>query len=140
MLGRCAPPIPLGGPCVDNDDFCGDGVCDTDAGVCRSLTLVAKAGAACDKTSGLVCDPTLGFNCNTAGTCDASGDGSVGTACFGSDLQRGCDAGLYCDQSTSDDPGTCRAFLADGAACNLSRECASGNCMDGACGGRPCLE
>lgn len=140
VLGRCAPPTPPGGPCVDNDDFCSDSVCDPDAGVCRSLTLVAKAGAACDRTSGLVCDPTLGFNCNLDGTCDASGDGSEGTACFSSDLQRDCDAGLYCEQSTSDQPGTCRAFRADGAACDYSRQCASGNCMDGACGERPCLE
>jgi hypothetical protein len=58
-------------------------------------------------------------------------------------LQRGCDAGMHCakaDQSTSDDPGTCRAFLAEGAACINDQDCGSGNCMDGACGGRPCLE
>jgi hypothetical protein len=143
VLGRCQPPIAPGGACVDSDDFCSDGVCDTDAGACRRLVLVATAGAACDKANGLVCDPTLGLHCNGAGTCDASGDGREGTACFGSDLQRGCDAGLHCakdDQSTSDDPGTCRAFVADGAACNDDQDCASGNCMDGACGGRPCLE
>lgn len=140
-LGQCALPIPTDSPCVDGDDFCGDGVCDTTAGVCRRVTLVATAGAACDKTTWLVCDPTLGFHCNAGGTCDASGDGREGTACFGSDLQRGCDAGLYCaDQSTSNEPGTCRPFVADGAACNNSQDCASGNCMDGACSGRPCLE
>jgi hypothetical protein len=142
-VGQCALPIPPDSPCVDDDDFCKDGVCDSTAGVCRSLTLVAKAGAACDKATWLVCDPTLGLRCNAAGTCDGSGDGSEGTACFGSDLQRGCDAGLYCaepDQSISNDPGQCRPFVADGAACNNNEDCASGNCMDGACGGRPCLE
>jgi hypothetical protein len=143
VLGRCALPIPVNGACVDGDDACRDGVCDTTAGACRSVTLVATAGASCNKTTWSVCDPTLGFHCNTDGTCDGSGDGSAGSACFGSDLQRGCDAGLYCakpDQSTSNDPGICRAFVADGAACNNSQECASGNCTDSVCGGRPCLQ
>jgi hypothetical protein len=144
VLGQCALPLKFDGPCADGDDVCSDGVCDTEVAACRSLTLIATAGAACHQTTWSVCDPTLGFHCNfTTNTCDASGDGSEGSACFGSDLQRGCDAGLYCakpDQTSSDDPGTCRPFVADGAACNNNQDCASGNCMDGACGGRPCLE
>jgi hypothetical protein len=143
VVGQCAPPIPSDGPCVDGDDFCSDGVCDTALGACRHVTLVAEAGAACDKPAGVGCDPALGLHCNAAGTCDASGDGSEGSACFASDLQRGCDAGLYCakaPETTSDDPGVCRAFVADGAACSDKRECASGSCTDGVCGGRPCLQ
>lgn len=144
VLGQCALPIPPDSPCVDGDDVCSDGVCDTNVGACRSVTLVATAGAVCNKTTWSVCDPTLGFHCNAVGTCDASGDGSEGTVCFGSDLQRGCDSGMYCArpaQSTSNDPGICRPLMVEGAACDSNQECASGYCgSDQRCGGRPCLE
>ena len=143
VLGQCALPIPPDGPCVDGDDFCSDGVCDKSLGACRHLTLNAEAGAACDEAAWAICDPTLGFHCNVSGTCDASGDGSEGSACFGSDLQRSCDPGLSCAkaaESTSNDPGICRAFVADGGACNNGKDCVSGKCTNSVCRGRPCLQ
>jgi hypothetical protein len=142
-VGQCVLPIPADGPCVDVDDFCSDGVCNPDMGACRHLPLVADAGAACGEVAWSLCDSTLGFHCNSEGTCDASGDGSEGSACFGSDLQRSCDAGLNCAkaaESTSNDLGICRAFVADGGACNNGKDCVSGHCEDGVCGGRPCLQ
>ena len=142
-LGRCAAPIALGSACVDSDDVCSGGMCDSVAGVCQAVTLVAKAGAACDKAARLICDPTLGLHCNAAGTCDSSGDGSEGSVCYTGDLQWGCDPGLFCakaPQATSDVPGTCRALLGDGEACERSDSCLTGNCAAGVCGGRPCSE
>ena len=142
-LGECALPLAPGDPCLDGDDVCTDGFCDTDAGACRAVTLVAKPGAACDKAELSICDPTLGLHCNTSGTCDASGNGHEGALCYTGDLQWGCDPELYCakpDQATSNDPGNCRPLLADGAACTSSATCLSGNCLDSVCGGRPCLE
>jgi hypothetical protein len=142
VLGHCVPPIAPGGACVDGDDFCSAGMCDRAAGACRSVTLVAKSGGACDKVNGVICDPTLGLHCNAAGTCDASGDGREGSACYTGDLVRSCDPGLFCAKpadATSDVPGVCRALLADGATCDRPTSCASGNCEASVCGGRPCF-
>jgi len=142
-VGQCAKPIATNSACTDGDDFCSDGVCDSEQQLCKAVTLVTKAGAACDKAAFVVCDPILGLRCNAAGTCDASGDGSEGTACFTGDFQWGCDPGLYCakpEQATSDVPGICTELLAEGAACSSPNHCTSGQCLTGLCVGRPCLE
>jgi hypothetical protein len=142
VLGECALPIPLNMPCVDGDDVCDGGLCDTGSHLCRSVTLRKEAGQTCDEDAFTYCGPLQGLRCGPDGTCQGSGDGSQGSACFSSDLQRGCDAGLYCAKAagtTSADPGQCQPFLADNAACNSSSDCLNGNCENDVCGGRGCL-
>jgi hypothetical protein len=142
VLGECASPIPLGMPCVDDDDACATGICDTASQLCRSVTIRKEAGQACDEEAFTYCGPLQGLRCGLDGTCHGSGDGREGSACFSSDLQRGCDAGLYCAKAagtTSVDPGQCQPLLPDGAACDNASNCLSGNCENGVCGGRGCL-
>lgn len=141
VLGQCALPIPVGMPCADGDDVCEGGFCDSDSRVCQSVTVRKAAGQACDEEAFVYCGPLQGLRCDADGTCHGSGDGSNGSACFSSDLQRGCDAGLYCAKAantTSADPGQCQPFLADGAACTSASQCLSGNCENDVCGGRGC--
>lgn len=142
VLGECALPIPVGMPCVDDDDVCEAGLCDTDTHLCHSVTVRKEAGQACNEDAFTYCGPLQGLRCGPDGTCQGSGDGSEGSACFGSDLQRGCDAGLYCARAAdlaAADPGKCQPFLADNAACNSASDCLSGNCEGDVCGGRGCL-
>ncbi len=142
VLGECAPPIPVDMPCVDGDDVCEGGLCNTASHLCQSVTVRKAAGQACDEESFSYCGPLQGLRCNPDGTCHGSGDGSEGSDCFSSDLQRGCDAGLYCAKAagtTSADPGQCQPLLADNEACTNASNCLSGNCENDVCGGRGCL-
>lgn len=142
VLGNCALPIPLDMPCVDDDDVCEGGLCDTDSHLCHSVTLRKEAGQTCDEDGFTYCGPVQGLRCAADATCHGSGDGSEGSDCYSSDLQRGCNAGLYCakaDGATSEDPGKCQPLLADKAACTNASQCLSGNCEDDVCGGRGCL-
>ena len=142
VLGECALPIPVDMPCIDGDDVCEDGICDTGMQVCRSFTLRKQAGQTCDEEGFTFCGPLQGLRCDADGTCHGSGDGSQGSDCFSSDLQRGCDAGLYCAKAagtTSADPGKCQPFAADNAVCNSSSNCLNGNCVNDVCSGRGCL-
>ena len=141
-LGHCIEPIAGDGACVDSDDVCLEGMCDTVAGVCRPFTMRKKAGESCDRTLFVFCDPLLGLRCSDAGTCEGSGDGSEGSGCFGGDLQRGCDPGLFCDEDplAPTKAGTCRALLPAGAACETPQSCSSGSCSDQKkCLDRPCF-
>jgi hypothetical protein len=142
VLGECALPIPINMPCVDADDVCDSGLCDTGSHLCHSVTLRKEAGQTCDEDGFTYCGPLQGLRCGSDGTCHGSGDGSEGSDCFSSDLQRGCNAGLYCAKAagtTSADPGKCQPYLADNAACNNASNCLSGNCENDVCGGRGCL-
>ena len=142
ILGECALPIPIGMPCVDGDDVCENGLCDTGTQTCRSVTLRTQAGQTCDEEGFTYCGPLQGLRCGADGTCHGSGDGSEGSDCFSSDLQRGCNAGLYCAKaagSTSADLGKCQPFVVDNAACNSSSDCLNGNCVNNVCSGRGCL-
>ena len=142
-MGVCAPPIVGSEACEDQDDVCKSGLCDTDTGVCRPVTLQKSVGAACDKEQYIVCDPLVGLQCGLDGTCLGSGNGTQGSTCFTSDFQRGCDAGLYCQKpdtaSSSSDPGTCTPQLAANSACNNDNDCADGGCVAGVCQGRYCF-
>ncbi|HXK20049.1 MAG TPA: hypothetical protein VNG33_19695, partial [Polyangiaceae bacterium] len=141
VMGQCAKPIAGQGACVNSDDICAEGLCDDVAGSCTSYTLRKNAGETCDKQLRVFCDPLGGLICGPAGTCQGSGDGSEGSGCYTSDLQWGCDPGLYCQkpaQSSSDTLGTCTRLLADGATCDWDGDCASGGCVDMACGKRAC--
>jgi Dickkopf N-terminal cysteine-rich region len=142
-LGHCIEPIAGNGACVDSDDVCLDGLCDASAGTCQKYTLRKKAGETCDKALLVICDPLLGLSCNDAGTCEGSGDGTEGSACFSGDFQRGCDPGLYCQKDpavVASTPGICRAQLPSGAACQQSQSCDSGDCgADQKCLERACF-
>jgi hypothetical protein len=126
--GRCMAALKLGDPCRGGDDVCADGLCDTTAGMCKKPVLRSKVGEACNKAEMVVCDPILGLRCNDQGTCDGSGDGSLGSACFSGDFQRGCGAGLRCAVGDPGPAGTCTPLLATGAACQQNYECESGEC------------
>jgi hypothetical protein len=126
--GRCVLPLELGEPCQDGDDVCVGGMCDTDAGICRPVVLRSQEGETCDDVLRIACDPTLGLHCNDLGFCEASGDGSAGSRCFGGDFQRGCSDGLYCETSDTEPAGTCQPLLEAGAACEHNFVCDSGNC------------
>jgi hypothetical protein len=142
-LGQCAKPIAGSGACADGDDVCTDGLCDETAGTCQAYTLRKQAGETCDKASRTFCDPLASLVCGPDGTCLFSGDGSEGKGCFTSDLQWGCDPGLYCKKpllASSDEPGTCEQLLPDGAACDRETNCESGGCVNMSCTKRGCYQ
>lgn len=126
--GKCAAPTPLEGACTDGDDVCVDGLCDAEGGVCVVYTLLKEAGESCDRANLLICDPRLGLRCGDQGVCEASGDGSEGSLCFGGDFQRPCDTGLYCLNDQALGHGTCRPRLPAGSPCEFGTACQSGSC------------
>lgn len=126
--GRCLEPLQLGDPCNDSDDVCLGGLCDATAGVCMKPIIRSKAGEPCGESEAGKCDPTLSLRCNAQGTCDAAGDGSAGSVCFGGDFQRGCDSGLYCSTEGTEPTASCKPWRAAGASCEHDNECASGAC------------
>jgi len=111
-------------------------------------------GYTCDVADGVYCDSTTqkctalattdqacngNQQCVTSDYCTSSGT-TAGTTCqprtpLGSPCSFGvtgqCVDGAYCDSSSS----TCKTQLANGAACQTSQECASGNCNNGSCSG-----
>ncbi|MBZ5715917.1 EB domain-containing protein [Nannocystis pusilla] len=114
--GTCHALRALGDSCVVGVDRCVGGA-PCAGGTCTPPTFVA-AGETCDAThrcrSGAVCHdgaclalPGPGDSCEAAGACTAS----------------------RCDHTA----GLCVAPLADAAACDESRACASGHCVEGAC-------
>lgn len=113
-------PCALGNVCIESNDA-------ADTGTCTALPLVNQAGAACNEDfeggSPVVCNWALGLGCR-GGKCVAAGDGSVGATCFADqDFPNKCDAGNYCG---ADDK--CAAQKDNGATCDDSDECKSGNC------------
>jgi len=137
-LGTCQPPILANGACTDNDDACSEGLCDTSIGACRSVTRLRQAGDACDDAAFRLCDPRLGLRCSgDQGSCEASGDGTLGAACFNGDFQRTCNSGLFCQPGTLAGHGSCQPLLKTGANCSQSSSCESGNC-NSTCQERPC--
>jgi hypothetical protein len=107
-----------------------------------------SVGYFCDRGQGSACDAAtktcvalaaIGSDCTWSEVCvvgafcdfpssKCAAKGMVGAACngFGS-----CVDTAFCDMKTS----TCSAELAAGAMCQSFIECASGNCMNGACVG-----
>jgi hypothetical protein len=138
-LGQCREPIPTNGECLDFDDVCAEGFCDTNAGKCGAVMLLDTVGAACDRATYAVCDPILGLHSSADAKCEKSGDGSEGSLCFTGDWQRPCNVGLYCQRPEQAPPstGTCQPALAVGKSCESSGECASGVC-DTTCQERYC--
>jgi hypothetical protein len=136
--GVCRTPLPLGDPCDDGDDYCADGLCDTTVGMCRALTILDSVGATCDEAQGIVCDPLSNLRC-IGGQCQGGGDGTLGSACFASDFQRGCNSGMYCEPDPAGAaPGTCASRLPAGSACDNSGQCESGSCTASECLGQYC--
>lgn len=138
-LGTCQAPIPTGSPCSDTDDLCDGSLCDTSAGVCRSVTLLEHAGDSCNEEQFRWCNPRLGLHCSEQGSCEAAGDGTAGSVCFNRDFQPACNSGLYCQPAAADGAqAICQPLLPIGASCQLASSCDSGACA-GSCQARPCL-
>lgn len=141
--GLCRPPIPPGGPCVDQDDVCAEGTCSPD-GVCRAATVVRELGDACrDEDHGIVCSPEQGLHCSDDSVCVASGDGSEGSPCGTGRFRPDCAPGLYCEREQLPDfggltnSGICRRLRPAGEPCERDEQCVSYTC-DGTCSSRYC--
>lgn len=117
---------------------CGlDGTCDG-AGACKSFDNSTKCA-----------DPTCtGATFTATATCDGAGKCGVGaktdcgqfqcslSGCLKNCQQDSdCSAGSYC---TGDK--TCAVKKTAGTACQATKECASGVCVDGVCCGSPCSQ
>jgi hypothetical protein len=141
VMGECAAPIAGHGACVDSDDVCIEGLCDPTSGSCQTYIARRAAGESCDPEQLVYCNPLLGLSCNTQEQrCEASGDGTEGSACFTGDFQLGCDPGLYCRRPASSTSGVCTRLLPSGAACDEGPSCESGSCDSAtlSCAERPC--
>jgi hypothetical protein len=108
---------------------------------------VIPKGFSCDRAAGLFCDSktttciklgavgdacSSSSACSTGAFCDFSTSKcatqkATGEACSGFD---DCVKGDWCDSSGTK---TCKAQIADGAACTVSNECASSSCTNGKC-------
>ncbi|PKN57551.1 MAG: hypothetical protein CVU56_10225 [Deltaproteobacteria bacterium HGW-Deltaproteobacteria-14] len=116
----------------DADPHCGAGLaCATPPGgasTCKKVAIATNVGASCNETD--PSQPLVGCNifkrlvCD-GGTCEALGDGSLGSACAPNvDLDGICDYGTHCDGERA----VCAAPKADGERCESGSECASGVC------------
>jgi hypothetical protein len=105
-----------------------DGVyCDSTTQQCTALVATNQT---CTGTEQCVTSDYCGFASGAMGqTCQPRA--SVGSMCPFSGTGNTCVANAYCDSNTN----TCRAQIANGAACSTSQQCASGNCNNGKCSG-----
>ena len=131
--------VTSGPPHGKRDACAGTGMC---AGACSAASATAcsypAADVTCRAASCTGATLTLRAGCDAAGSCPAvatmsCGDlvcNANGTACLTSctlDAQCAAPARPYCDA------GGCVAARSNGAACQSTRECASGRCVDGVC-------
>jgi len=94
----------------------------------KSCKVIAKIGEPCEGFGSNLC--TDDAYCDTTKKlCVARA--AVGQPCDGFSSDR-CVDGAYCNTTTK----VCVAAFADGAACKMSSECASRNCVNGACAKR----
>jgi hypothetical protein len=113
---------------------CGlDGTCDG-AGACRKYP------------AGTVCIPGIcaGNSVSGAGSCDGRGTCQSGTtvtcgayACAAGTCKTACTSNGDCTSPSTCAGGKCGVWKAVGQACAAATECASGNCVDGACCSAP---
>ncbi len=140
--GMCSP-VQLGqdphNDCApDTTNSCGkDGNCDG-KGACH----LATSGTSCGSASCSGSTFTPGKTCNGTGTCAAAAsttdcgqnacttDGCKMSCTADTD----CGASAYCDKTAS----KCTSKKANGAACGLGNECASGACVEGVCCNTAC--
>jgi hypothetical protein len=101
------------GHCADG--YCCDQVCN---GACDACNLPNKLGACTPLADGSAGSPSCTpYLCNGI-------DQICPTACSG---DADCVTGTFCNA------GACTATLANGASCLRTRQCTSGNCVDGYC-------
>jgi len=120
----CREVIQPGGACSNDFEVCAAGhFCDRDVppGSCQPVTVVTRAGEACDNATLTFCDLYGGFFC-VAGKCEPNGTGAVGTRC-GTDSFN-CNIGLFCDRTND----TCQNTRAAGEPCTNGLQCTSGTC------------
>ena len=132
----CATRIALGQPCDNTLNNCVENTICTGSSAltCTALPLITTAGASCTVgSSDTLCDPTMGLVCvpttGGMGACMATGDGTAGAVCSGTNLEglaagTPCATGLTCSGMTS----RCVAQLANGNACQMNSDCISNNC------------
>ncbi len=125
-MGTCRGALAPGAPCTASDRCAEGGGCFAQSGrsVCVVPTFATAVGDACG-TNGTspYCDPLVGLRCES-GRCAAVRDASGAPGCDWQNPWGQCPAGQICRRATS----RCEAPLADGTACNVDPECASGWC------------
>ncbi|MFO0607785.1 MAG: hypothetical protein U0324_31770 [Polyangiales bacterium] len=127
--GVCRAAVAAGAACGESDG-CADGA-QCVGGSCVARPLVTVAGGACGDPSGPRCDPLAALRCE-AGRCAPVRDASGAPACDWQHPFNSCPAGQVCRRATS----RCEAPAAEGAACNVDPECASGWCERSGSSGR----
>ncbi|MEZ4408405.1 MAG: hypothetical protein R3A52_18315 [Polyangiales bacterium] len=136
-----------GGYCRTDSPRCDTGFECSGTSPTSTCRAVAMAGAACDPANlRTVC--ASGTSCAVStpgaveGTCAAAGT-AAGTPCRVGDAGMPCDAGLTCSAAmpTMAAPGTCRAMVAAGGACDTAGRataCATGSVCLGASAAGTC--
>jgi len=136
----CRRVLTAGSPCVMSTDVCAVGsLCvqrpGTTGTTCTPGTDIVRSspGGTCNPMLGrpVLCNPTARLTCNAMMTCESLGSGAVGSRCLpGGDLAAAtCNEGLRCDATSS----TCVARNANGAMCQRSEDCLSGECEGSRC-------
>lgn len=134
--GTCARPVPVGTACESANVPCvGDAFCAPDASgrSCQAVTVRTRVGETCDEAMLVFCNSLDRLEC-VSGTCQSTGDGTVGSMCRRRDFSVPCNAGLYCDSTTMQ----CTATKPDGATCSSDSECTTGTCNGTTCGPPMC--
>ena len=120
----CFAPLPVDAAC-DKDHRCGPelscvGATKTAMGACKAKGLTVGAG--CDATDKIAadCATNMGLFCDSTHHCKAAITAKNGEACgiTGTDTVAFCPLGTCIKAAATDKAGVCKAFAADGAACD----------------------
>ncbi len=131
----CRAFLPAGAPCSSTDTCVEGMVCvpKDEGSVCAEAIVQNAVGDSCDDVT-RACNPIYNLRC-VSGSCEAIGDGSIGSPCSAGQVRfLTCAGDSYCSSATQ----TCEASRPDGESCSRGSECSSGVCSDAGDGSYTC--